>query len=112
MSALACTKGFAMTTNDNESALGQTTSQSSDAHGQAALLLIESLIHGLCENATLLTAEAIDIADRAASVQRDQAAATNDARASMWRSHALLMAISASLRTDDEGDPSSLTLLP
>ena len=93
-----------MATNDNDT--GLCAGHSPDTHGQAALLLVESLIHGLCENALLTTGEAIEIAERAVSVQFDRAEAADGAAAPMWRSHSLLTAIATSLRTDDCG-PSS-----
>ena len=98
-----------MPINDNrDSALQETLLSPSDAYGTAALLLVESLIHGLCETSTLSAAQAIDIAERAASVQSDQAEAADGEGASLWRSHALLLAITASLRTDDrDGHPAS-----
>jgi hypothetical protein len=71
-----------------------------DPHGQAALLLVESLIHGLCENSTLSLDEAIEIAERAVDVQADRAEAADGAAAPLWRSHELLLAITASLRID------------
>jgi hypothetical protein len=88
-----------MPTNDNDTA----AQHASDPHGQAALLLVESLIHGLCENNMLTTAAAIEIVERAVSVQSDLARAADGAGVPMWASHALLSSIAASLRTDDEG---------
>lgn len=41
------------------------------AHGAAALLLVESLIHGLIGRSILSLQEAIDIVDIAAEVERD-----------------------------------------
>ena len=78
---------------------------SPDAHGQAALLLVESLIHGLCEESVLSADEAVEIAERAVSVQSDHAESADGAAAPMWRSHALLSSIAASLRTDSTDIP-------
>ena len=72
------------------------------AHGHAALLLVESLIHGFCEISVLTTAQATDIVERAISIQLDHAVSTNSANNSMWRAHTLLMSIAASLRIDDD----------
>ncbi|WP_161774422.1 hypothetical protein [Sphingobium sp. Ant17] len=88
--------------NDNYPAKPGGSLSSPDAHGPAALLLIESLIHGLCENGTLLTYEAIDIVERAVSVQRDRAEATDGSNAQMWESHVLLASIVSSLRVDED----------
>lgn len=73
----------------------------SDAHGHAALLLVESLIHGLCENRTLTAAQAGEVAGRAVDVQADLARHADAAAAGMWRSHALLSRITASLRSNE-----------
>lgn len=73
---------------------------SPDPHGPAALLLVESLLHGLCEKAALTSPEAVEIVDRAASVQSDRAEAADDGAPAMWQSHALLASIGASLRHD------------
>lgn len=100
-----------MPINKNDSATRGATPSSSDAHGQAALLLVESLIHGLCENSTLSTEEAIEITERAINVQADQAEAADGAGAPMWQSHALLSSIAASLKIDGK-DSSAPHLLP
>ena len=89
-----------MPNHDNDAATPDALPPASDPHGQAALLLVESLIHGLCENATLSTDEAVEIAERAVNVQFDQAEAADGAGAPLWRSHALLSAILASLKID------------
>ena len=89
-----------MANNDNDSALPGATLSASDVHGRAALLLVESLIHGLCENATLSADEAVEITERAVSVQADHATAADGAGAPLWASHALLSSIGRSLRTD------------
>lgn len=91
-----------MPTNDNDPAAERATPPASDAHGSAALLLVESLIHGLCENSTLSSAEALEIVERAVNVQSDMAQEADGAAAPMWRSHSLLSKIAASLRIDGE----------
>ena len=85
--------------------MGGATLSPSDPHGRAALLLVESLIHGLCENAMLSVGQAVEITERAIDVQSDQAEAADGAGAPLWRSHALLSSIAASLRIDVEGGP-------
>ncbi|UUL83800.1 hypothetical protein [Sphingomonas qomolangmaensis] len=90
-----------MPSNDNHPIRNTATP---DGHGQAALLLAESLIHGLCEKSVLTNLEAIEIVDRAVDVQFDLAEAADGAGAPMWRSHALLSSIATSLRTD-VGEP-------
>lgn len=74
-----------------------------DAHGQASLLLVESLIHGLLERSVLSNGDAISIVESADSVQVDLAKAADGHDVPMWRSHALLSAIAESLKCDDHG---------
>ena len=71
-----------------------------DAHGHAALLLVEALIHGLCEKDVLSRSDAIDIVDSAASVQLDVSDVAAPSPAAMRHAHALLLAIAGSLQID------------
>lgn len=73
-----------------------------DAHGHAALLLVESLIHGLLARSIITTDHAIEIVDAANEVQREIAEAADANGMTMWRSHALLTSIARSLRHDVE----------
>ncbi|WP_174285770.1 hypothetical protein [Sphingomonas bacterium] len=100
-----------MTTNDNDPTTRNSLQPSGDPHGLAALLLVESLIHGLCETSTLSTGEAVDIVERAVSVQFDQAEEANGDATSLWRSHGLLSSIAASLATDGGGSPTPPSLV-
>lgn len=77
----------------------------SDAHGKAALLLVESLVHGLCEKSALSTTEAIEITERAISVQYDRAIEAAAGCETMWHSHDLLTAIASSLEIDLPANP-------
>lgn len=77
----------------------------SDPYGMAALLLTESLIHGLCENAIISTRDAVDIVERAETVQHERAAQAEHDSAAKWRSNALLAAIISSLRADLQREP-------
>lgn len=88
-----------MPTNENHT-MPEATPLLPDPHGQAALLLVESLIHGLCENAVLDPDEAIEVAARAVYVQAERAEAADGAGAPLWRAHELLSAIAASLKID------------
>ena len=72
----------------------------SDAHGQAAMLLVESLIHGLIANAVISVADAVEIVGTAADVQEDIAADCEDATVSMRKSLTILDAIRTSLSND------------
>ena len=71
-----------------------------DPHGHAALLLVESLIHGLIARGTLSVAEAVEIVDVATDVKVDGSAEIGDASANGGLSVSLLEAIGASLGRD------------
>lgn len=71
-----------------------------DPQGQAALLLVESLIHGLIEKSVLSTAEAVEIIDIAAAVKLEVAADRSEPLPIMAASLAALNAMSGSLRRD------------
>jgi hypothetical protein len=71
-----------------------------DAHGQAALLLSESVLHALVDNATLTNAEAIDIIEIAAEVKQEVAAATGESKGRMHESLDLLSKMAGSFRAD------------
>lgn len=73
---------------------------SPDPHGQAALVLVECLIHGLVERSVLTTVDAIEIIEGAKDVQADVAEAADGAGPKMWHSHGLLSAMSNSLQND------------
>lgn len=89
-----------MPTNDNDSQAPGILAHASDAHGQAALVLVESLIHGLVERAVLTTADAVAIIDVAKDVQADLAEEADGAGARIRESHTLLTAMSDSLKGD------------
>jgi hypothetical protein len=71
-----------------------------DAHGQAALLLVESLIHDLVARSVLSVDEAVEIVEVAAEVKAEVAADLGDSPATMRHSLALLEAIGRSLKGD------------
>ena len=71
-----------------------------DAHGQAAMLLVESLIHGLIDRSLITVADAINIVEVAAEVKADVAAELGDSPETMRRSLGMLASISDSLRLD------------
>lgn len=82
-----------------------------DAHGMASLVLVESLIHGLCENNLIRASDAVDVTERAASVQFDRATAATTGKAPLLRSHRLLEAIAVSLRTEIDRKPTPPSLV-
>lgn len=97
-----------MPTNDNAPWFSAATPPAPDPHGHAALLLVESLIHGLLARSLISVGEAIDIVETADSVQIDMAEAADEAGSLMWKSHTLLAAIMESIRHDVDGKPSPL----
>lgn len=71
-----------------------------DANGRAALLLVESLIHGLIEKSVLSVSEAVEIVETASQVANDTGLELGGSEASVQKSLGLLLAISQSLRSD------------
>ncbi len=76
-----------------------------DAHGQAALLLTESLIHMLVENRGLTNAQAVEVVHTAAVVKVEVAEAAGESRARMLESLALLSRMEDSFQADEPGGP-------
>ena len=72
-----------------------------DAHGQAALLLAESTLHALVENATLTALEAADVVRSAAEVKVEVATFTGESRGRMQASLDLLNLITVSFLADE-----------
>lgn len=89
--------------NDNYIAAANCVPTSSDPHGRAALLLTESLIHGLCEKGVLSAYEAVEIAERAQDVQQLKTIEADKPEPAMWQAHTLLSSIATSLRADTVG---------
>ncbi|TVV77346.1 hypothetical protein [Sphingomonas solaris] len=71
-----------------------------DAHGQAALLLVESLIHGLIQKGTLSTEDALEIATGALEVKEAIMDDVTETRATAQRSLQMIARIIASLEFD------------
>ncbi|MBV1690301.1 hypothetical protein KRR38_22105 [Novosphingobium sp. G106] len=71
-----------------------------DAHGEAALILVESLIHGLIERAVLRVEDVLDILDTAVEVNGQQAEEPVANGAIVRTAKTILEAISSSLKTD------------
>jgi hypothetical protein len=72
-----------------------------DAHGQAALLLTESLLHMLVENRGLTNAQAVDVVHTAAVVKVEVAEAAGESRSRMLESLALLSRMEQSFQADE-----------
>ena len=87
------------TLNDNHSPLAS-KAHGPDAHGQAAMLLTESMLHGLIARKVISVAEAVDIVEVAAEVKEEVAADMGDTPSTMRQSLALLGSIRLSLKND------------
>ena len=74
-----------------------------DAHGQAALLLSESILHALVEIKSLTVVQAMAVVEVAAEVKVDVAEASGESSARMLQSLALLSAIGRTFRADRPG---------
>jgi hypothetical protein len=105
-------QGVLMPIKDTVSALQGATPSIPDAHGHAALLLVESLIHGSLSRSIISTCEALEVVECANDVQVEVAEAADGHGARMWQSHALLTAIVDSLKGDLEDDTNPVPLTP
>lgn len=76
-----------------------------DAHGQAALLFAESILHVLVDASVLTNAEAMTVATAACEVKREVATAAGKSIGRMQQSLDLLNQISASFRADETVRP-------
>jgi hypothetical protein len=76
-----------------------------DAHGQAALLLTESLIHMLVETRGLTNAQAVDVVHTAAVVKIEVAQAAGESDTRMRESLALLSRMESSFQADEPDRP-------
>jgi len=76
----------------------------SDPHGQAALFLIESLIHGLVEKSLMSAGDAVAIVEHAIEAQSDILSELGAASGSLHKAQTLLGAITRSLRGDLPAD--------
>jgi len=72
-----------------------------DAHGQAALLLTESLLHMLVESRRLTNAQAVDVVHSATVVKVEVAEAAGESTNRMLESLALLIRMEDSFRADE-----------
>jgi hypothetical protein len=72
-----------------------------DAHGQAALLLTESLLHMLVATRGLTNAQALDVVHTARVVKVEVAEAAGESRSRMLESLALLSRMEDSFQADE-----------
>lgn len=86
--------------NDNEGFRPADRGAEPDPYGQAALLLVESLIHGLVARSAITLGDAVDIVTVALDVKDEIAAELGDSPETKDKSMELLRAIRASLNND------------
>ena len=71
-----------------------------DSHGQAALILVESLLHALVEMSLMTTHQAIDVVSSAQEVKKEVARLSGESEGRMRESLELLGRIASSIQTD------------
>ncbi len=86
--------------NDNDNTLPVSSAQDSDAHGRAAMLLVESLIHGLIARSVISAKDAAEIVEVAQDIDTEIAAEQEGPPSTTRKSQTLLAAIRASLDFD------------
>ena len=86
--------------NDNEFPLVRSDLPVPDAQGQAAMLLVESLIHGLIARSVITVADAVEIINVAVEVRTEVGTELGDTPATLARSLAMLSALGDSLSRD------------
>ncbi|MET3710880.1 hypothetical protein ABIC65_001582 [Sphingomonas trueperi] len=87
-------------TNDNENLRADRRADPPDAHGQAAMLLVESLLHGLVARSVISLADAVEIVETAADVKEEIALERGEDAKTQQTSIMLLDMIRASLSND------------
>lgn len=85
--------------NDNDHGL-QLHSREPDAYGQAAMLLSESILHGLIAGSVISVRDATEIVAVAAEVKAEVADQLGDSPGTLKKSLSLLRAITSSLAQD------------
>ena len=75
-----------------------------DAHGQAALLLTESLIHMLVERGAITNTQAVEVVQIAAEVKVEVATAAGESAKRIKESLALLAKMQGSFESDQPED--------
>ena len=91
------------TTNHDHSAMPSPRRHEPDAHGQAGLLLAESILHTLLDAKVLTLDQAVDAVQTASEVKVEVAEEMGESRANMRQSISLLAAIGRSLAMDGSG---------
>ncbi|MDD1449866.1 hypothetical protein NHF48_001200 [Sphingomonas sp. H160509] len=99
-----------MKSGDNDpNRLRAATRPDPDAHGQASLLLVESLLHGMLEKGLLSVDEALGIVTTACEVKEEIASQEIESEDTARYSLHLIGRITASLKFDQRTDPRDIT---
>ena len=85
---------------DNDQIANKSPPVEPDAHGQAALLLAESMLHALIATECLTTGQALDAVELAKEIKIEVATKNGESSRRMNQSLALLTSISDSLKAD------------
>lgn len=94
------TSGDCVTFHKDDGSGVQRPGQEPDAHGQAALLLAESLLHMLIERSVLSVVDAVAVLQTAADVKLEVATEAGESQERMKASLELLFRITDSLAID------------
>ena len=86
--------------NENDNVGARPPTGEPDAHGQAALMLAESILHILVDTRVLTNAQALDAVHTAQEIKAEVAALAGESRRRMQESLALLDRIGISLEAD------------
>lgn len=86
--------------NDNGAPTRHPAGFEPDPHGRAALLLVESVLHGLIERLVITVEQAVKIVEIAAEAKDEIGLDTGDTPLTLARSLSLLASISESLKID------------
>lgn len=89
-----------ISSNDESVSFVAANDRTPDAYGQAALLLVESMLHGLIDHSLLTVEQAVELVDIAGEVKGDIGADLGDTPVTLQTSLALLANIGTSLRAD------------
>ena len=87
-----------------ESAAGPPVIVEPDAHGQAALLLTESLIHMLVDRGAITNTQAVEVVQVAAEVKVEVATSAGESAKRIKESLDLLTKMQSSFESDEPGD--------
>ena len=83
--------------NDNRAAPLPPAVEEPDAHGQAALILAESILHGLIEDKTMSAERALDVVRSAEEIKTEVAGLAGESQTRINESLELLKRIGTSL---------------